>query len=336
MLFAMVTGTTAFLGKIAHDEAFDRYSPGVLLILEATRTLLARTDITSADSCAVPGHPMIDNIWRDRVPLADMLIAAPGTPPPLLRRLPPPSASAGRSAPPPSRSITTCEEDIAMPLIELDRSTARASFHRAPFAMRHTLAGHDLFTLPRLVELAKSMPRDRIEYNSGKLEPGVRPEEVPGIAMPAEDVIRRIENADAWLVIKGVERDPAYRALLHEFLTEVSSAAGPATERFEDLQGFIFVSSAGSVTPFHFDAEENILVQIRGDKYVHIFDNADRSLVPEESLELSPANIATNPIGSNSSGAPRSSPYRRAMPCTFPISGRIGCTPARAGACPWR
>ncbi|HEX2429446.1 MAG TPA: cupin-like domain-containing protein, partial [Aestuariivirgaceae bacterium] len=182
-----------------------------------------------------------------------------------------------------------------MPLIELDRSTARASFHRAPFAMRHTLAGHDLFTLPRLVELAKSMPRDRIEYNSGKLEPGVRPEEVPGIAMPAEDVIRRIENADAWLVIKGVERDPAYRALLHEFLTEVSSAAGPATERFEDLQGFIFVSSAGSVTPFHFDAEENILVQIRGDKYVHIFDNADRSLVPEESLELSPAKHRNQP-----------------------------------------
>jgi Cupin-like domain len=176
-----------------------------------------------------------------------------------------------------------------MPLIELDRSQARAKFHRAPFAMRHGLVGHDLFTLPRLVELAKSMPRDRIEYNSGKLEPGVRPEDVPGIAMPAEDVIRSIENADAWLVIKGVERDPAYRAVLHDFLTEVSSAAGPDTARFEDLQGFIFVSSAGSVTPFHFDAEENILVQIRGDKYVHIFDNDDRSLVPEKSLELSPS-----------------------------------------------
>src|SRR5262245_41908054 len=113
-----------------------------------------------------------------------------------------------------------------MPLIELDRSEARTRFHRAPFAMRHGLAGHDLFTLPRLVELAKSMPRDRIEYNSGKLEPGIRPEDVPGIAMPAEDVIRRIENADAWLVIKGVEHDPAYRALLHEFLTEVALDPG--------------------------------------------------------------------------------------------------------------
>ena len=182
-----------------------------------------------------------------------------------------------------------------MPLIALDRSKARAGFHRAPFAMRHGLAGHDLFTLPRLVELAKSMPRDRIEYNSGRIEPGVRPEDVPGLTIPAEEVIRRIENANAWLVIKGVELNPAYRVLLHEFLTEVSSAAGPGTEHFEDLQGFIFVSSAGSVTPFHFDAEENILVQIRGDKYVHIFDNADRSLVPEESLELSPSKHRNQP-----------------------------------------
>ena len=182
-----------------------------------------------------------------------------------------------------------------MPLIELDRAQARARFHRAPFAMKHGLAGHDLFTLPRLVALAQSMPRDRIEYNSGKLEPGVRPENVPGIAMPAEDVIRRIENANAWLVIKGVELNPAYRALLRAFLTEVSNAAGPDTEPFEDLQGFIFISSAGSVTPFHFDAEENILVQIRGDKYVHIFDNSDRSLVPEGSLELSPSKHRNQP-----------------------------------------
>src|SRR5262249_30018610 len=182
-----------------------------------------------------------------------------------------------------------------MPLIELDRVQARASFHRASFALRHGLAGHDLFTLPRLVELAKSMPRDRIEMNSGRLAPGIRTEDVPGIDLPADEVIRRIENADAWLVVKGVELNPAYRALLHDFLTEVSTAAGPGTEPFEDLQGFIFISSAGSVTPFHFDAEENILVQIRGDKFVHVFDNADRRLVPEERLELSPSRHRNQP-----------------------------------------
>jgi CelD/BcsL family acetyltransferase involved in cellulose biosynthesis len=116
MLFAIVTGGTAFLGKIAHDQAFARYSPGVLLILEATRTLLGRPDNVRADSCAAPGHPMIDNIWRDRVPLADMLISAPGTPPPLFAAI-------------------AAAERIRRPL----RATAKSLYHQLRKGCRHAL-----------------------------------------------------------------------------------------------------------------------------------------------------------------------------------------------------
>jgi hypothetical protein len=116
MLFAMVTGGTAFLGKIAHDEAYARYSPGVLLTLEATRTLLVRPGLALADSCAVPGHPMIDNIRRDRVPLADMLIAAPGTPPPLFAAI-------------------AAAERIRRPL----RATAKSLYHQLRRGYRHAL-----------------------------------------------------------------------------------------------------------------------------------------------------------------------------------------------------
>jgi ribosomal protein L16 Arg81 hydroxylase len=56
-----------------------------------------------------------------------------------------------------------------------------------------------------------------------------------------------------------------------------------------DIQGFIFVSSAKAVTPFHYDAEDNIFVQVHGDKAFHIFNNDDRALVSDESYEISPA-----------------------------------------------
>ncbi|HTN96063.1 MAG TPA: cupin-like domain-containing protein, partial [Nordella sp.] len=65
--------------------------------------------------------------------------------------------------------------------------------------------------------------------------------------------------------------------------------AGKRADEYSDLQGYIFVSSANSTTPFHVDAEENILIQIRGDKFVHIFENGDRSLISEEALEISPS-----------------------------------------------
>jgi len=32
------------------------------------------------DSCATPDHPMIDHLWRERLPIADWLVALePGT-----------------------------------------------------------------------------------------------------------------------------------------------------------------------------------------------------------------------------------------------------------------
>jgi hypothetical protein len=36
------------------------------------------------------------------------------------------------------------------------------------------------------------------------------------------------------------------------------------------------------------DAEENILIQIKGDKFVRTFDNDDRKLISEEAMEISP------------------------------------------------
>ena len=176
-----------------------------------------------------------------------------------------------------------------MSIVTVDAATARAKFLKRPFTLNHALAGHPLFALPRLVKLAQSLPRDRIEYNSGKLAPGTKPEDVPKIDLPAEDVIRRIETASAWMVIKFVNEDAEYNDLLKAFVEEANRAAGKKPSDYEDLQGFIFVSSANSTTPFHLDAEENILIQIKGDKFVHVFDNHDRSLISEEAMEISPS-----------------------------------------------
>jgi Cupin-like domain len=176
-----------------------------------------------------------------------------------------------------------------MSIVIVDQKIAREKFLKKPFELKHTLAAHPLFALPRLVELAKSSPRDSIEYNSGKVAVGMKPEDVPKIDMAAEDVIRSIEKANAWMVIKFVERDPAYKALLESFVSEANEAAGRKPSDYTDLQGFIFVSSAKATTPFHNDNEENVLIQIKGDKFVRTFDNDDRKLISEEAMEISPS-----------------------------------------------
>jgi CelD/BcsL family acetyltransferase involved in cellulose biosynthesis len=69
------SGHCAWFWKIAYDEEFARYSPGVQISLDLTEALLAEPDAVRADSCATAGHPMIDHLWRERLALTDLLIA---------------------------------------------------------------------------------------------------------------------------------------------------------------------------------------------------------------------------------------------------------------------
>jgi CelD/BcsL family acetyltransferase involved in cellulose biosynthesis len=64
----------AFWFKLGVDERFAKYSPGVQLALELTRHLCADGEISLADSTALPGHPMIEPIWRGRLPIGDLVI----------------------------------------------------------------------------------------------------------------------------------------------------------------------------------------------------------------------------------------------------------------------
>jgi hypothetical protein len=174
-------------------------------------------------------------------------------------------------------------------LLVLDRDRVAEDFPHRPFPIRHGLSDHPLFTLPRLVELARRMDRDRIEYSSGDQAVDQNPDTIPEIDLSVEETIRRIEDAHAWMVIKNVEEDPEYRAVIEGVLAEARAAAGLGDDAMSDIRGFLFVSSAKSTTPFHVDAEHNFFVQIRGDKAMHIFDNEDRSLVSEEDMEITPS-----------------------------------------------
>jgi hypothetical protein len=77
MMSGLVKGSQGWLGKIAYDEAFAKYSPGVMLVLEATERLMGKERLALVDSCAIPNHPMINNIWRDRLALCDVMIKGP-------------------------------------------------------------------------------------------------------------------------------------------------------------------------------------------------------------------------------------------------------------------
>src|ERR1700712_1639230 len=176
------------------------------------------------------------------------------------------------------------------PVISADNAALRRDFPSRPFAIRHKLAGHPLLSLPRIAELASELPRDLIEYNSGKVAISQDPDAIPSLTLDPVEVVRSIETSCAWMVLKRIENSPAYRALLEDTLLSVARARGFNSlpdAGFEQVEGFLFVSSPNSTTPFHLDSEDNFFVHVHGEKFFTILDNTDRSIVSDDEIERS-------------------------------------------------
>jgi hypothetical protein len=83
----LLSGRGSFAFKIAFDECYSQFSPGVLLEMENINRLRAMFETEWMDSCAASEHFMINRLWTSRrnietmlvstaKPLADLLVSA--------------------------------------------------------------------------------------------------------------------------------------------------------------------------------------------------------------------------------------------------------------------
>jgi CelD/BcsL family acetyltransferase involved in cellulose biosynthesis len=66
MIVNFIERGAAYSFKIAYDESYARYSPGVLLEIDMMRALENIPGFAFIDSCAAEDHPMINSLWRER------------------------------------------------------------------------------------------------------------------------------------------------------------------------------------------------------------------------------------------------------------------------------
>ena len=77
MLVNFLAAPGSFSFKTAFDEAYARFSPGVLLQID-NLDILDNPDIQWMDSCAAEQHPMIDSLWAERRALIRVTIPLEG------------------------------------------------------------------------------------------------------------------------------------------------------------------------------------------------------------------------------------------------------------------
>lgn len=81
------SGAVSYAFKIAYNEDYARYSPGVMIEIEIMRALEGAPSLAFIDSCAQAEHPMIDRLWRERRAISALNISRRDRPSKALFRL---------------------------------------------------------------------------------------------------------------------------------------------------------------------------------------------------------------------------------------------------------
>ena len=155
------------------------------------------------------------------------------------------------------------------------------AYPETPHVLRHALEADERFSLDALASLSEALPAKSIEYNRGDLPIGI--DGKPGSnGLSIGETIRQIATSQSWAVLKNIEQVPEYQALLMALLEELRPRIEATTGELLTPQGFVFISSPNAVTPYHFDPEHNILLQLRGSKVMTQFPAGDPRYAPDE------------------------------------------------------
>ena len=166
------------------------------------------------------------------------------------------------------------------------RAMLASAYPSVPAIVPHGLQDHPLLTLEALTEAANALPARDIEHNLGDIavhQPD--PASVPSNGLDPAETVARIAENNSWIALRNIEQLDAYRALTSAILDELSGVIAPATGPACRHEAFVFVTSPGSVTPFHLDPEHNVLLQLRGRKTITVFSPDEPRVVSGQAHE---------------------------------------------------
>ncbi|MBV8885322.1 MAG: cupin-like domain-containing protein [Chroococcidiopsidaceae cyanobacterium CP_BM_RX_35] len=182
-------------------------------------------------------------------------------------------------------------EKLSDQIFQVGSVNFQEKFNHSSFQFSHNLAGHPLFELPRIAELAeKILAQGNLDNFSCFYNDGIFARSKLGAMQPKERVakaILRIQESDSWMKLSSIQEvDSEYKALHDQIILELEELTSvPLRQEITWSSATIFFASPHTVTPYHIDHAPNFLFQIHGDKEVNLFDPSDRSILTEQEIE---------------------------------------------------
>lgn len=175
---------------------------------------------------------------------------------------------------------------LQMPLL-VPEEELRAKFNRAAFAVGHSLVGHPAFTMDNLSSLLRRRQQaDKVLWNAGDKSVTEQPYAKSARNMSVEEAMEHIESTKSWIVLLDAHHEPEIQEVLDAAIAQTEALLGwPLSRAIKNRKALVLITSPHRITPFHIDRECTFLLQVHGNKVIHLFSPQDREMLKEEELE---------------------------------------------------
>jgi hypothetical protein len=153
----------------------------------------------------------------------------------------------------------------------------------------HNYQSHPLLQLDKLEELAIYMHEHEdfvfmnpeIENMNAAFNHTVFDVRENGVS----EIFKRLGEQRTWVGINNIHKNAEYNAFLHEILAPYRQLLEEEQGKILDIRSHLFLSTPPSTTPFHFDKQNNIFLQLQGEKQMVLWDPYDKDVVSDRALE---------------------------------------------------
>ncbi|MBS1799356.1 MAG: hypothetical protein JSS95_05975 [Acidobacteria bacterium] len=186
------------------------------------------------------------------------------------------------------------QADLSLPKASTPREAAlrfatpsfAETFNIEPLATAHNLSGLEIFSYDYLRNLAEKYlvnPSDAFVASSA-LSANADFNSVPHGQHAPHVAMTLLDQAPYRVLLKRPEKyDTGFKELIEALFASIADAKGGfGDDKIVRLESSVFVSSAKTTTPIHFDPEVGFFCQIAGEKIYHVYPPAN---VTEAELE---------------------------------------------------
>jgi hypothetical protein len=170
--------------------------------------------------------------------------------------------------------------------LEIDAASYQASYNKKPFGFMHNLHQLEIFQFDSILDLLDRYSGASNDYYvaGSAAAAGSAFFDAPRIKLTPKEAVGQLDERPTRILLKRLENhDAQFRELTELLIKQLRGIPGGlGAQPILRMQSSLFITSAASTTPLHFDPEVGFFTQIEGGKTYHVYTPDD---VSEEELE---------------------------------------------------